>query len=62
MEGIDWRNMPKGSLERPADPRSQPNEGEIFYEEKLMQAPRADATRRMLSGDGGQASPRTEFY
>jgi hypothetical protein len=62
MEGIDWRNMPKHGQERSEDPRRKPNEGQLFFEEKLMKDPRADEARRMLSHDGGQASPRTEHY
>ncbi|MDB5100974.1 MAG: hypothetical protein JWM80_5395 [Cyanobacteria bacterium RYN_339] len=44
------------------DRRDRPNEGKIFYEEKLMTDPRHDEVRRKLSHDGGQVSPRNEHY
>jgi hypothetical protein len=62
MEGIDLRNEPGHARPQYDDPRWRPNEGLIFYDEKLMADPSADPTRRMLSHDGGQASPRNEHY
>jgi len=60
MEGFDPRNA--GSQPPKLDPRTKFNEGELFFEEKLLTDPRASEPRRMLSHDGGQASPRTEHY
>jgi hypothetical protein len=58
MEGFDPRN----ATEPVADRRTRPNEGELFFEEKLLTDPCATDARRMLSRNGGQASPRNEHY